>query len=175
MVPGVGGGELILIAVVALVVVGPKDLPKLLRQTGKFVGKMRRMADEFKTSFDDMARQSELDDLRKEVEALRSGQSMPLISDVNQQMTAISHDIDASLRTPPAPIVEAPQITEPLPPQMEGLPPRGPETAAPQPEPEVVVKKARTRKPVSVTADALVEEAPQESPKPKRTRRKTAP
>ncbi len=67
MVPGIGGSEIVVIAVVALIVVGPKDLPKMLRQLGRFVGKMRAMADEFKSSFDDMARQTELDDLRKEV------------------------------------------------------------------------------------------------------------
>ncbi len=61
------------IAVVALLVVGPKDLPQLLRRLGQFTAKMRGMANEFRASFDEMARQSELDDLRKEVDALRSG------------------------------------------------------------------------------------------------------
>jgi sec-independent protein translocase protein TatB len=55
-------------------VVGPKDLPILLRKLGQFVGKMRGMAAEFRASFDEMARQSELDELRKEVEAMRQGQ-----------------------------------------------------------------------------------------------------
>jgi sec-independent protein translocase protein TatB len=49
MLPGIGASELIVIAVVALIVVGPKDLPKMLRQLGRFVGKMRAMADEFRT------------------------------------------------------------------------------------------------------------------------------
>jgi sec-independent protein translocase protein TatB len=103
MVPGVGGGELIVIAIVALIVVGPKDLPKLLRQLGRFVAKMRGMADDFRASFDDMARQSELDDLRKEVEALRSGKSVsPVIEDLTQEMNAISNDVTNSL-TPMGP------------------------------------------------------------------------
>lgn len=66
--------ELLIAAIVALIVVGPKDLPVLLRRFGQFMAKLRGMAAEFRASFDEMARQSELDELRKEVEALRKGQ-----------------------------------------------------------------------------------------------------
>jgi sec-independent protein translocase protein TatB len=64
--------ELLIIGAVALIVVGPKDLPILLRRVGQFVGRMRSMAAEFRASFDELARQSELDELRKEVEAMRN-------------------------------------------------------------------------------------------------------
>jgi len=73
--PGIGGSEWFIIGLVALLVVGPERLPGLLRQLGKVVAKARGMANEFRSSFDEMARQSELDELRKEVEALRTGQS----------------------------------------------------------------------------------------------------
>src|SRR3954462_14019402 len=66
--------HLLIAAVVALIVVGPKALPVLLRKFGQFMARVRGMAAEFRASFDEMARQSELDDLRKEVEALRRGQ-----------------------------------------------------------------------------------------------------
>src|SRR6185437_7381968 len=66
--------EFLIAATVALIVVGPKDLPILLRKFGQFMAKVRAMAAEFRASFDEMARQSELDELRKEVEALRQGQ-----------------------------------------------------------------------------------------------------
>jgi sec-independent protein translocase protein TatB len=64
--------ELMIIGAVALIVVGPKDLPVLMRRVGQFVGRMRGMANEFRASFEDLARQSELEDLRKEVEAMRA-------------------------------------------------------------------------------------------------------
>jgi len=64
--------HILILLIVALVVVGPKDLPRLMRIIGQWMGKARRMADEFRKSFDDMARQSELDELRKEIENLRS-------------------------------------------------------------------------------------------------------
>lgn len=69
-----GAIELIFLAAVALIVVGPKDLPILMRKVGQFTSKMRGLAAEFRASFEELARQSELDELRKEVEALRKGQ-----------------------------------------------------------------------------------------------------
>jgi sec-independent protein translocase protein TatB len=85
--------DFLIVGVVALIVVGPKDLPILMRKVGRFVAHMRGMAAEFRASFDEMARQSELDELRREVEALRTGQ--PLKS-------AVFDDIHASLRETPA-------------------------------------------------------------------------
>ena len=64
--------ELFVIMVVALVVVGPKDLPKLMRAAGQWAGRARAMADQFRRSFDDMARQAELDELRNEVNRLKN-------------------------------------------------------------------------------------------------------
>lgn len=72
MFPEARGVEFLIIAALALVVVGPKELPGLLRKLGQFVAKMRNIANDFRTSFDEMARQSELDDLRKQVEEMRS-------------------------------------------------------------------------------------------------------
>ena len=68
------GIELVFLAAFALIVIGPKDLPRVLRKVGQFTAKMRGLAAEFRASFEELARQSELDELRKEVEALRQGQ-----------------------------------------------------------------------------------------------------
>ena len=59
-------GKLLVIGVVALIVIGPKELPRVLRQLGQAIGKMRRMAAEFQGQFMDAMKESELDDLRKE-------------------------------------------------------------------------------------------------------------
>jgi sec-independent protein translocase protein TatB len=89
--------EILIIGALALIVIGPKDLPVVLRKVGRFVGRMRGMAAEFRASFDELARQSELDELRKEVEALRHH----------------SPPIQYSPPTPPQ--IEAPQpVMEPL-------------------------------------------------------------
>ena len=66
----IGWSEMLLIAVVAIVVIGPKDLPKALRTVGQWMGGARRVAREFKDSVDDMVRESELDELRRETEQM---------------------------------------------------------------------------------------------------------
>lgn len=91
--PGIGGLEYLIIGIVALLVVGPERLPGMLRQLGKWVAKMRGMANEFRASFDEMARQSELDELRKEVEALRQGQGP-----VGQGMVRLGAEADAAFK-----------------------------------------------------------------------------
>ena len=88
--------ELMIAAIVALVVVGPKDLPVLLRKLGQFMAKVRSMAADFRASFDEMARQSELDDLRKEVAAMRQGQ-LNLASEATAGFEGISDDIKREL------------------------------------------------------------------------------
>jgi len=96
MLPGIGGLEYLLIAILALVVIGPKDLPMLMRKAGAFLNRLRAMAAEFRASFDEMARQSELDELRKQVEELRSGQLMqPITAEIAPAMTEIESDIRA--------------------------------------------------------------------------------
>lgn len=94
MLPEIGATELMVIAAVALIVVGPKDLPVLLRKVGRFMAKLRGMAAEFRASFDEMARQSELDELRKEVEALRQGRLLdPINADIDQSFRSMDEDL----------------------------------------------------------------------------------
>jgi len=64
--------QIAIVAVAALVFIGPKELPGALRSVGKMVGKARGMANEFKRSFDDMARQSELEELRAAAATVRA-------------------------------------------------------------------------------------------------------
>ena len=60
----IGWTELLIIAVVAIIVVGPKDLPRMLRSVGRYAGLLRRTANEFRSQFDEAIRESELDELR---------------------------------------------------------------------------------------------------------------
>ncbi len=176
MLPGGRGEEFVIIAAIALIVVGPKDLPKLLRQVGRFVGKMRRMADEFRTSFEDMARQSELDDLRKEVDALRASKiDAPGFDDLHNEMRSIGSDIKSSLTSSDTPAMspvmspaEATVTPPPSDPQMEGLPPKAAETVVP----EIVIKKARPRKSVTIADTAPPATEPDPATPAKRQPRK---
>jgi len=95
MLTDLSGYHIIILIVVALIVVGPKDLPRMLRKAGQFMGKMRGMANEFRSSFDEMARQSELEDLRKEVEAMRQASQAALPHDLGIE-AAMKSDAEAA-------------------------------------------------------------------------------
>jgi sec-independent protein translocase protein TatB len=174
MLPDIGGSELLIIAAVALIVVGPKDLPVLMRKIGQFLGRMRGMANEFRASFDEMARQSELDELRKEVQAMREGQyaqpfkeAADAARDVGLNQTFA--EIDASLKSgdlqpyPPAaaatPAETAPVVAEPA---VEIVKPRKPRAKAATTEvaPKASAPKASTPK---TAKPAVAKKAPAKS------------
>ncbi len=90
MIPQIGFSEMLLLGILALVVVGPKDLPLMMRKFGRFTGKLRMMAFEFRQSFDELGRQAELDELRKEVEALKKESG---IEDMQKEFNATEADI----------------------------------------------------------------------------------
>ena len=62
----IGWGELVIIGVVALIVIGPKELPAVLRTLGQWMGKIRRMASEFQGQFQEAMREAEMADLKKQ-------------------------------------------------------------------------------------------------------------
>lgn len=68
----VGWTEMLVIAIVMIVVVGPKDLPNMLRTFGRMAAKARGMANDFRRQFDEALKEAELDDVKKSVDALRS-------------------------------------------------------------------------------------------------------
>ena len=104
--------HILLLLVVALVVVGPKDLPKLMRKLGQWTAKARGMADQFRSSFDEMARQSELDELRKEIENLRG---MRPLAETEKALNDAVKLPEVSLSPEPAPAPEAAALPEPAP------------------------------------------------------------
>ena len=151
--PGIGGLEILVIGLVALLVVGPRDLPLLMRKVGQFMAKARGMANEFRASFDEMARQSELDELRKEVDALRRGQG---IHPLGEEATAAFRDINRDLNAP----LNAPVASPPAQALISG-PEEWPDTPAMTPI-----------APVEPVAEPVAETKPE--PKP-RARKATAP
>jgi sec-independent protein translocase protein TatB len=86
--------HILIMLVVALVVVGPKDLPRLMNQAGKWAGKARAMAGEFRKSFDEMARESELSELRQEIDNLKKNNP---VTDLANSMTNAQADIGSSI------------------------------------------------------------------------------
>jgi sec-independent protein translocase protein TatB len=68
----IGWGELVVIGIVALIAIGPKELPTVLRTLGQFMGKVRRMAAEFQGQFQEAMREAEMADLKKHAEDIKS-------------------------------------------------------------------------------------------------------
>lgn len=95
LIPQFGFFELMLVAIVALIVVGPKDLPKLMRSAGQMVAKARSMAREFTTAFDQMAREAEMEELRQELEDLKKNNP---IADAKRAVDDVLKPLDKELR-----------------------------------------------------------------------------
>jgi sec-independent protein translocase protein TatB len=74
----IGWSELLVIAVVAIIVVGPKDLPRMMRTFGSYAGKLRRMAADFQRQFDDAMREAEIEEVRKAMHSVRDDLNAPI-------------------------------------------------------------------------------------------------
>src|SRR5215475_13207501 len=95
----VGWSELLLIGIVALIAIGPKELPGALRTLGQWMGKVRRMASEFQSQFHEAMREAELADLKKEVDEMATkAQSYTHFDPIED----IRKDIENAAGPPPA-------------------------------------------------------------------------
>ncbi len=96
----IGAGELLIIGVVALVVIGPKELPAVLRKAGQFTGKMRAMAGEFRGQFDEAMREADLQDTHKQMASLN-----PLNS-IHAEISDLKSIVNEPVKAEPTPIIE---------------------------------------------------------------------
>ncbi|HLN40325.1 MAG TPA: Sec-independent protein translocase protein TatB [Xanthobacteraceae bacterium] len=101
--------EFLLIGVVALIVIGPKELPGVLRTLGQYTRKVRGMAADFQNQFQEAMREAEMADLKKQVDDLAHDvKSFDPLKDVRSDLEATSKDIERSLEATPEPKVEPP-------------------------------------------------------------------
>lgn len=169
--------ELILVGAVALVVIGPKDLPKAMRTLGQAIGKVRRMAAEFQGQFNDAMREAELDELKKQVEDVGGSVSSAMSSDF-KPIEPIK-DFDAGTADKPADdaaLKDAEATLAALPPP-EPLPPVEIAAEAPAPAEAAKLKRARKAKSEAPTPAEAPEPAPAEPApaRPARRRKVTEP
>jgi sec-independent protein translocase protein TatB len=107
----IGWTEMLVIAVVMIVIVGPKDLPKMLRTFGKFMTKMTSMAGDFRKQFDEALKEAELDDVRNSVSDLRSLNPANEIRKAFNPMEKAAADVRAGMDT-----IMRPKTSVPSPP-----------------------------------------------------------
>src|SRR5665213_1614579 len=97
----IGAPELVVIAVVAIVVIGPKDLPRVMRQVGQWTGKAKRMARDFQNQFNEALREAELDEVRKQVEAIGTiDPTAGLAQDIDATKDSIMTEMKKSAASP---------------------------------------------------------------------------
>jgi sec-independent protein translocase protein TatB len=132
----VGWSEMLVIAIVLIVVVGPKDLPRMLRQFGRSTSKLRAMAGDFRRQFDEALKEAELDDVTETLSSVRKLNPMneirkhlAPIEEVGQQVRAgLDEAMKPQSKVTPAENAAEPVPAEPLKNGAAGLPG---ETAAP--------------------------------------------
>jgi sec-independent protein translocase protein TatB len=135
---GIDSPELLVIAIVALVVIGPKELPGMLRSWGKWMAKARGMASEFRGHVDEMVRQSELDEVKKQLEAASGGLDLQSLDPTKEIKSIVQEgvaegekalaDAKSTFDNPLAEPESAPQIA------VEATPETASAEAAPAPE-----------------------------------------
>src|SRR5260221_7740602 len=120
----IGWSELVVIAVVALIAIGPKELPGVLRMVGQWMGKARRMAAEFQGQFQEAMREAEMADLKKTFDDVKEAATGFASDNV---MTSLQKDVGEALRIddidkPPVDAQVASAIGEPLTPTTPEMP-----------------------------------------------------
>ena len=128
--------KLLIIGVVALIVIGPKDLPRVLRQVGQMVTKLRRMAGEFQGQFMEAMKEADLQDLKNEVTKLKETASLDVsfnpVADIRSEFTKAVGTATSALEQPAA---AEPSIAGPVEPPSVAMPPAAATPAIPGPVP----------------------------------------
>lgn len=123
----VGAGELLVILIVAVVVIGPKDLPLAMRTAGRWIGKMRRISAHFRSGIDAMVREAELEEMEKKWKAQNE--------EIMRRSAALTEaEAGAPVMTGPPPAGTPPVDMPPPPlPETAATPPLPEAPAAPEP------------------------------------------
>lgn len=162
--------ELLLVLIVAIVVVGPKELPGLMRTAGRMLGKLRRTADDFRKQFDEAVKEAGGEDFQREIHSLRQNNPLNQIRSSIEEVARESYSPRTG--TLPASAVEEDAGTPPLPPR-ESVPSTDadvglqPEDAVIPAAPPVPATEAAPVAPASPTAPPVptTEAAPPAPPK----------
>src|SRR5919201_1612978 len=110
----IGWGELLIIGIVALIAIGPKELPGVLRTLGQWMSKLRRMASEFQSQFHEAMREAELADLKKQVDDMtsqaQSYANFDPVSEVRRELESTQQQIESAMIEKPAAETTSPPV-----------------------------------------------------------------
>lgn len=173
----IGWSELLVIAVVLIVVVGPKDLPPMIRAFGKTMAGLRKMAGDFRTQFDEALKEADMDDVRQTISDVRNLNPTNSLRDAMNPLRQLGNEIKSDLQkatTPPDGLssTPAPVTSEPVAP-LVSVP--EPEMKLPDVPPAVAAAVAAEEKPKRARAKSIATvEAEAVAAKPKRAARSKA-
>jgi sec-independent protein translocase protein TatB len=163
----IGWSELVLIGVVALIAIGPKELPGVLRMLGQWMGKARKMAAEFQGQFQEAMREAEMADLKKSFDEVKEAASGFTSGNL---MTALEKnvgnafdigDVDKPAQSTAAPAIEPPATSTEAPStSTEPLSTSTPEAATPAPVVEAEAHAA-ANEPLAITREVQPEQVAQ--------------
>jgi sec-independent protein translocase protein TatB len=156
--------KLLLLAIVALLVIGPKDFPLLLRTIGKYVGIIRGHAKEFRAQFDEFARESELSQLKKDVQNMAQETEASLNAtgqSVEKSFQDARQSVEGTLA--PDPLGPDPLAPDPLAHDANGLPLGAPE---PAPAEAAAASGGNGAAPAPETPAPVASSAPEAAPSP---------
>ncbi len=132
----IGWSELVVIGVVALIAIGPKELPTVLRTLGQYMGKIKRMSAEFQSQFQEALREAELSDLQQHAQDIQS-----TVTDFTKfdPMASAEKDMAHAFGEPEAaPVATDTAVTQPVPTETAAAEPSVPLPAIDVPVPEPV-------------------------------------
>ena len=113
----IGWGELLIIGIVALIAIGPKELPGVLRTLGQWMSKLRRMASEFQSQFHEAMREAELADLKKQVDDMtsqaQSYANFDPVGEVRRELESTQQQIESAMVEKPAAETASPPVAAP--------------------------------------------------------------
>jgi sec-independent protein translocase protein TatB len=111
----IGWGKIVLIGIVALLVIGPKELPAVLRTLGQWMAKLRRMASEFQGQFQEAMREAEMTDLKKQVDEMtsevQSYANFDPVSEVRKEFESTQQQIENAISGQPPLETSSPPAT----------------------------------------------------------------
>lgn len=138
-----GATELLVIGIVAIIVVGPKELPKMLRAFGQFVAKMRGMAREFQSMFEEAARDTGMDDMAKSVSDVKNFSVADSVNEAINPISKEASELEAELR---AEIPDEPSSSANTEPDFDPIEAGNKAAAAAEEKPAPAKKKKSTAK-----------------------------
>lgn len=174
----VGWTEILVIAIVLIIVVGPKDLPQMLRTFGRMMSKMRGMASDFRQQFDEALREADLEDVKKTIGEAQKLNPLNTIRDAVNPLRQMGNDIKADLQKTTSSVSSSSSASNPVDSVSStpvAVPSEAQKPASTEPVAAVPLKAGPTRKTAAKASSASAAKTAKPRKAPAKTEAETKP